>query len=447
MSLEDRVLAHITGLGLGPSRVDVQPISGGACQDNLQVDIHWLDGRHTRHVLRSDAPSSLPGSLDRPTEAAVIRAAVDAGVPTPTAQWDGLDLVRPGSGAYFMDWVDGVVLGGKVARSPKLTHARTLLPDQLGAALAAIHSVPPDAELNLRGRSEDPIDVALSELADMLTTVDRPAQHLALRWLQQSRPKPSHTTLVHRDFRLGNLMVDPRDGLVAVLDWEFARFGDPIEDLGWFCVRDWRFGAVHLGGGGVCSRDALRKAYTRASGREVSAETLRFWEVYGNARWAASAILQGERARAGGKDGLGVDIELLSIPRRAAEMEWEALRLIRETGVWSLPEGPPEPTSVGDGTPPAELLDALRTWLKGPILQALKPADPGLAFQARVAAFLLDGVAREVAAAGPADVVTIHENDDLQQVHDQVICGLRWELQVVQPRFDRSERPGEAHQS
>lgn len=284
----------------------------------------------------------------------------------------------------------------------------------------------------------------------MLRTVDRPAQHLVLQWLRQNRPTSSPTTLVHRDFRLGNLMVDPRDGLVAVLDWEFARFGDPIEDLGWFCVRDWRFGAVHLGAGGVCTRDALREAYTRASGREVRPETLRFWEVYGNVRWAASAILQGERARSGGKNDLGVDIELLAIPRRAAEMEWEALRLIRETGAWSLPKEPAQPTLVGDGTPPAELLRSVQAWLKGPLLQALKPADPGLAFQARVASFLLSGVAREVAsieAKSPPSLKKITENSELDEVHAHVVRGLKWELDLVQPRFDCSESLGVRHQS
>ena len=288
------------------------------------------------------------------------------------------------------------------------------------------------------------MELALDELAAMVDGLDRPAQSLALRWLRGHKPAGAGTTLVHRDLRLGNLMVDPEKGLVAVLDWEFARFGDPIEDLGWFCVRDWRFGVPQLGGGGVCTRDALRAAYTKASGRPVSAADLRFWEVYGNVRWAASAILQGQRARAGGKDGQGVDIELLAIPRRAAEMEWEALRLIRETGMWDAistdTTGVPGP--VGDGTPPDALLQAVRGWLRGPVLQTLTEADPALAFQARVVGFVLGGVAREVEARclGP-DAASIPE-DDLQQVHDAVCQRLLWELSVVQPRYLLGESVG-----
>ena len=435
-SLEARVRDHIAQQGRVPTSVSVRPISGGACQDNLRVDLSWADGSSSRMVLRSDAPSSLPGSLDRATEAAVIRAAVAAGVPTPTARWDARDLVRPGAGAWFMDWVDGVVLGGKVARSPALAAARTRLPAQLGQALAAIHSVRPGS-LSLRGATEDPVELALSELAQMVERVHRPAQQLALSWLQEHRPSSSGHTLVHRDFRLGNLMVDADDGLVAVLDWEFARYGDPIEDLGWFCVRDWRFGQVQLGGGGICTRDALRAAYTAASGRAVSAEELRFWEVYGNVRWAASAILQGERARAGGKDGQGIDIELLVIPRRAAEMEWEALRLIRETGLWApvAPNDGTAPGPVGDGTPPQALLQAVRGWLRGPALQALSSADPGLAYQARVVGFLLGGVARQVADTGADSASTPTD-------HAGICRRLAWELAVVQPRFDLDESVG-----
>ncbi len=74
--------------------------------------------------------------------------------------------------------------------------------------------------------------------------------------------------LVHGDFRTGNFMVGP-DGLVGLLDWEFARWGDPVDDIGWLCVRDWRFGKVKQPAGGFCSRERFCAAYTQASGRTV----------------------------------------------------------------------------------------------------------------------------------------------------------------------------------
>ena len=47
---------------------------------------------------------------------------------------------------------------------------------------------------------------------------------------------------MHGDFRMGNLIVDG-SGLAAVLDWELVHIGEPYEDLAWFCIRAWRFGA------------------------------------------------------------------------------------------------------------------------------------------------------------------------------------------------------------
>ena len=128
----------------------------------------------------------------------------------------------------------------------------------------------------------------------------------------------------HGDFRTGNFLVDEH-GLVAVLDWEFAHWGAREEDLGWLCVRDWRFGAIDRAAGGLTTRREFVRAYEAAGGQAVEPAVLHWWEVYGNARWAAGCVFQGERFTRGGER----DIELLAIGKRPAEMEWEALRLIR----------------------------------------------------------------------------------------------------------------------
>ena len=120
-------------------------------------------------------------------------------------------------------------------------------------------------------------------------------------------------------------MID-ENGLQGVLDWEFAHWGDPVEDIGWLCVRDWRFGQIERPAGGLTTRERFCALYTDASGHAVDRARLHWWEVCGNLRWGVAAALQGLRYAAGG------DFELLAIPRRAAEMEYEALRLI-ERGV------------------------------------------------------------------------------------------------------------------
>src|SRR5689334_17693733 len=103
-AIESRIAVE-TG---GPVTVRaLQPLSGGACQDNYRIELELaagpLAGQRTM-VLRSDARSSLPGSLGRKVEFAVIRAAVASGVKTPQAHWLLADLVRPGAYAYFMDF-------------------------------------------------------------------------------------------------------------------------------------------------------------------------------------------------------------------------------------------------------------------------------------------------------------------------------------------------------
>jgi aminoglycoside phosphotransferase (APT) family kinase protein len=300
--------------------VGVAPLHGGACQDNFRLEL-VVDGAPRRLALRSDARTSLPGSIDREAERDVILAAVAAGVPTPAVRAWLPDLVRPGAGAYAMDWVDGVAIGAKVLRAPELEAARAALPGQLARALAAIHRVRPD-----HGVEPAPE----REIRSQLETLDRlperhPGLEVALRWLGAHRPADRPAVLVHGDFRTGNFQVGP-EGLRAVLDWEFARWGSPAEDLGWLCVRDWRFGRLDREAGGLCTRAEFLAAYAEAGGEPVSEAEVRWWEIAGNVRWATGAHWQARRVL----DGSSQDLELLAIGRRACEMEAEALRLVGE---------------------------------------------------------------------------------------------------------------------
>lgn len=315
-----------------PSNATVQgiaPISGGACQENFRVEL-TLEGRPVVMALRSDALTSLPGSVDRRVEYALIRAAYEAGVPTPAAHWLTTDLLRPGAAAYFMDWVDGQAIGARVTRHPSLADARTVLPAQLAEGLVRIHQITPSSHPDLpiaRAPFTADADPALATLAFVRSIMDalphkRPACELIYRWLMENIPPRGPISLVHADFRTGNFMVGP-DGLEAILDWEFAHWGDPVEDIGYLCVRDWRFGMVTKPAGGLCSRAAFCRAYTQAGGAEIDPRRMHFWEVCGNMRWGVAAALQGERYAKGEPD-----FELLAIPRRANEMEYEALRLI-----------------------------------------------------------------------------------------------------------------------
>src|SRR5690349_5338960 len=112
----------------------LEPLAGGACQDNWRLDLS-IEGRSRRYVLRSDSAGSLPGSLGRKVELAVVRAAHAAGVKTPDARWPGEGLVRAGGYAYFLDWISGEAIGRRVVKSPELEGARAKLPEQLAEQL------------------------------------------------------------------------------------------------------------------------------------------------------------------------------------------------------------------------------------------------------------------------------------------------------------------------
>jgi aminoglycoside phosphotransferase (APT) family kinase protein len=149
----------------------------------------------------------------------------------------------------------------------------------------------------------------------------RPALEWALRWLdREAPPAPARTCLVHRDFRTGNYMVDDA-GLTGILDWEFAGWGDPDEDIGWFCARCWRFGANAREAGGIGARADFYRGYEEASGRRIDPAAIAYWEVMAHARWAVVALQQGERHVSGEEPSLALALT----GRRIAELEYEML--------------------------------------------------------------------------------------------------------------------------
>ena len=335
-ALRARIEAHLTHETGAPATVRaLSPLPGGACQENYVVEVTLGAGPlagDRRLALRSDSKTSLPGSLGRAAEYGVVRAAAGAGVKTPQAHYLAHGLIREGADAYFLDWIEGDAIGRRVVSHPRLETARQLLPAQLAAELARIHSINPTTHPDLfQSRQDgfsgpDPVESTLALLRRMLDGLGEahPALELGTRWLSDNRPPPGEVTLVHGDFRTGNFMVNEA-GLAGILDWEFSRFSSPVEDVGWLCVRDWRFGKLDRPAGGFASRAQMAEAYEKASGRKLTPQLIHYWEVMGNVRWAAGSLHQGERYLAGDHD-----IELIAIARRAVEMEWEALRLIEK---------------------------------------------------------------------------------------------------------------------
>nr|WP_157344835.1 phosphotransferase family protein [Nocardioides sp. MAH-18] len=295
---------------------DLKRVPAGASRHTWSLTI---DGdRATRRdlILRMDAPGSMSDAMDR--ETALMVAARAAGVPSPevlTGSIDGADL---GAAYVVMSLVEGETIPRRILRDPAYAEVRPVLAAQCGRALARIHSIDPSAVPGLEVSDE------LAAWRDVLDEHGQPhpAFELAIRWLEEHRPEPVTPRVVHGDFRNGNLIVGP-DGIRAVLDWELAHLGDPLEDLGWLCVRAWRFGAEPVVGG-FGTVDDLVAAYEAERGTTVDREALHWWQVLGTLKWGIICIHQADRHRSGQTRS----VELATIGRRVAENEWELLQLL-----------------------------------------------------------------------------------------------------------------------
>ncbi|HJZ49903.1 MAG TPA: phosphotransferase family protein [Roseiflexaceae bacterium] len=328
--LPTRLAAFLASVGSAPATITgMKPLAGGASRETWAVDAE-IGGAHEALVLRMDLASSMkPDALSRAQEFALLSAAHAAGVLAPRPRWldaDGAALGRP---FLLMDRVEGESIGPRVVRRPELAAARERLVAQMATQLARIHALDP-APLDFLPRPRDthsPALDALDRTRRVLAAIDlqNPALEFGLRWLERRAPECTQLTLIHGDFRVGNLLVGP-EGLNAVIDWEFAHVGDPHEDLAWPCVRDWRFGndALHVGGVGELA--PYLAAYAAASGRVVDRDALHWWEIMGNLRWAATCHVQAQRHLSGADPS----VELASLGRRAAEMELEFLTLIED---------------------------------------------------------------------------------------------------------------------
>jgi aminoglycoside phosphotransferase (APT) family kinase protein len=226
-----------------------------------------------------------------------------------------------------MDRIAGETIPRRLLREPAYEKARQRLTGQLGTILARIHAIDPEAHglAELGGAGADSARGEVTRMAEgarQLAVEPHPVLDLAERWLLERAPAPRRRVLVHGDYRLGNLVCDD-EGVRAVLDWELAHLGDPLEDLGWLCVRAWRFGSDALPVAGVGTRQELVAAYEAGGGGPVDLEALRFWEACGNFKLALVFITQARVFL----DGVP-SVELASLGRRTAEPEAELLALM-----------------------------------------------------------------------------------------------------------------------
>ena len=297
--------------------------------DDAEIDdLHRLSGGASRETWRFTADGR-PLILQRQrsgdqrnmlVEAGVVSAARRGGVPVPEL----IEARRRDDGMAFMvlEAIDGETIARKIQRDPDFASARPRLAADFGDALAKIHALDPAQLDGLEATDQ------LTYYIDVLDSLRQPHPVLELvhNWLVDTRPTSKRTCVVHGDFRLGNIIVGP-DGLRAVIDWELAHLGDPMEDLGWLCVKAWRFG----GGppvAGLGEYDELFAAYEAAGGGPVDPVVVHWWEVLGTWKWAIMCILQASVHLT----GMTRSHELAAIGRRVCENEHDLLRSLE--GRW-----------------------------------------------------------------------------------------------------------------
>ncbi len=303
---------------------------GGASREIWSFDCAMEVGGETNRramVLRRD-PGAHNISSSRRNEFMVIRAAFEERIPVPEVFWVSEDPAVLGSAFFIMERIDGETIARRLLRDDTYARAREVMPAQLAEILAKIHRID-TVKHKLDFLAEPGDNAALSEVKRyeetfrLLALEPHPAFELAFRWLLGRVPKMARKTLVHGDYRIGNVIFGP-EGVRSILDWELAHLGDPMEDVGWMCVRAWRFGNDQKPVGGLGSREDFFHAYEKASGAAIDPEAARFWEVFGNLRWGIITLSQARTHI----DGFVKSVELASIGRRAAETELELLNLI-----------------------------------------------------------------------------------------------------------------------
>jgi len=291
---------------LGSEVVALRQLPGGASKEAWAVDL--ADGRRLL-VRRAGVGVIHRDTLTLEHEFQVLEAAVAAGVraPRPVAYLGQIG----GREAFAMERVEGETIGRRLVRDPPPS-----LPLEMADELARIHAIEPLAFLPRGG--------AIERFYDELDSVDEPhpAIEYGLAWVRERLVSSREPTFVHGDFRLGNLAVTDR--LLAVLDWEFAHLGDPVEDVAWPLVRAWRFGADARRLGGVGDVEPYLERYNELTRRGITLDELLVWEVFGNVKWAIGCLTQSRRHL----NGQDRSVEYAVLGRMAAEMEYELLDLI-----------------------------------------------------------------------------------------------------------------------
>lgn len=401
-------------------------LTGGANQETYKITFTTTAGEQTCALRRAAGGQQQLSDenigLNHEAELLKIVAQYDVPVPEVIAKLNDEDGLGDG---FLMPWLNGETRGARIARNDKFLELRKTLAYQCGATLAKIHSIDIDKhKLSefLPTRTPGSFVEATWARYKALDSA-QPMLDYTARWLLSNLPKTTRTTLVHNDFRNGNLMVDEHH-IVAVLDWEVAHIGDPYRDLGWICTKSWCFGG-ELPVGGFGLQEDLFNGYTSVSGHVVKLGDVKFWEVFGSFWWGVGCLLMADQYRSGPDPS----VERPAIGRRSSECQMDCANLIIPGEVH---HPPIKPKAVDQLASSDELLKSVSEFLRDDVMSE---TEGRVNFLARVAANSIDIVRREHGSAEKSNDVEHNRLcrliGDLPPLDDKRELGgveLRWRL-------------------
>ncbi len=294
--------ANIDGAS-GP--FDFEIITGG--HSNITYKVTGSDG--TAYVLRRPPLGAVLASAhDMAREHRIISGVGQTTIPVPRALGLCEDETVNDAPFYIMNYVEGVVLHNDEAVNEAMpsNELRAATSKSVVQVLANLHLTnPDDVGLGELGRKEAYLDRQLKRWAgqwEKSKTRELPEMERAHQLLVEAKPEQKYTGIVHGDYRLGNMLIDPTNGAVAgVLDWELCTLGDVLADVG-YLLNNWvQPGEESARGatanptsvGGFGTREELIAHYSELTGFEVT--SVNYYRAFQN--WRLAAIVEGVLAR------------------------------------------------------------------------------------------------------------------------------------------------------
>jgi aminoglycoside phosphotransferase (APT) family kinase protein len=290
--------AYLTRVRGTPTTVEnLARISGGASRETYRFDAVSATERQGL-ILRRDPPGSLIDT-DRRVEFLAIASFAGKDVAAPRALWleeEGAELERP---FFIMSRVDGGAAAGPFTPDAYGAHAKAI-GERFFSIMGRI-AREPVAGLPLAAAVNAPAleDCWRRELDHWTAVIDadethpQPIVRAAIRRLRREPPPPpARVSVVHGDLRSGNFLHDGAGRILAVLDWEMAHLGDPLEDLAWAMDPLWsRPGDPRVSG--MVTPDEALDIWRAASGLEIDQRALDWWRLFasvkGQAIWTSAA--------------------------------------------------------------------------------------------------------------------------------------------------------------